>query len=127
MAARKTAARKATSRKKTARKAPRKKASARKGARKKATPKRTQKSLATELPKSFAAFRREFNRDLTALEREVEAAGKATRRRLTRLVREASHQLGHLEAKGSSEWKKLSNQATRDVERTVRRVKKALS
>jgi hypothetical protein len=123
MAARKTAARKKTARKKTtARKAPRKKTGARKQARK--TP---QKSLATELPKSFAAFRKELNRDLTALEREVEAAGKDTRRRLTRLVREASHHLGHIEARGASEWKKLSAQATRDVERTMRRVKKAIS
>jgi len=128
MAARKKAARKATTRKKTTRKAPRKKTTARKGTRKKvARKKATPKSLATELPKSFAAFRRELNRDLTKLEREVEAARKDTRRKLTRLVREASQQLGHLEAKGASEWKKLSKQASRDVEKMVSRVKKALS
>jgi hypothetical protein len=80
--------------------------------------------VGAELPKSLKAFGRQLRRDLTALEKQIEIARKDTRRSLARIVRDASHQLGVLEARGEREWRSLSRSAKRDVERIVKRVQK---
>jgi hypothetical protein len=49
------------------------------------------------------------------------------RRKLTRTVREASHQLGALEARGQKEWRALSKKARKEVEQTFKRVRKFTS
>ena len=122
MAARK-ATRKAATKKKTARKKTVRKKTARK---KKAARKKKGVSLVgSELPKSLKAFGRQLRRDLTALEKQIEIASKDTRRSLARVVRDASHQLGALEARGERGWRARSRAAERDVERIVKRVKKA--
>ncbi|MCP5042201.1 MAG: hypothetical protein GY944_14340 [bacterium] len=117
------AARKAT------RKKAKKKAAKRKSARKKAgAKKRARKAkvdlVGKELPRSLKAFGKQLRRDLTAVEKQIEVAGKDTRRSLARIVRDASHQLGTLEARGEREWRKLSRNAKKDVERVVKRVQK---
>ena len=117
MAAKKKATRKATGKKKTAR---RKTASKKKGTR------RVRIDLVgSELPKSLKAFGRQLRRDLNAIEKQIEIARKDARRSLARVVRDASHQLGVLEARGQREWRSLSRNAQRDVDRIVKRVREA--
>jgi len=124
MAAKKKATKKKSSKKKAAKKKGTKKKSAKKKtARKKK--KTTAKKLAGNLPKSLTAFGKELRRDLNAIEREIESAGRDARRGLTRVMRDASHQLGVLEARGQKEWRNISKKAQTEIERTVKRVKRA--
>jgi hypothetical protein len=126
MAARKTTRKAAVKKKATKKKASKKKAAKKKTARKKKAAKRSRiEFIGDELPKSLKAFGRQLRRDLTAVEKQIEVCGKDTRRSLARIVRDASHQLGTLEARGQREWRTLSRNAKRDVERVVRRVQKA--
>ena len=129
-ATRKAAAKKAskkTARKKSApKRAAKKKAARKKSARKKKAAKRSRIDLVgSELPKSLKAFGRQIRRDLNAIEKQIEIAQKGTRRSLTRIVRDVSHQLGVLEARGEREWRSLSRTAKRDAERVARRARKA--
>jgi len=115
---------------KSTRKVAVKKKATKKSARKKtATKKRAKRSamdfVGADLPKSLKAFGRQCRRDLTAIEKQIEIAGRDTRRSLARIVRDVSHQLGTLEARGEREWRALSRSAKRDIERVIRRVKKA--
>ena len=111
-------------------KAPRKATAKKKSARKKTASggKASRRSgidfVGAALPRSLKAFGRQLRRDLTALEKQIEIARKDTRRSLARIVRDASHQLGVLEARGEREWRSLSRSAKRDVERIVKRVQK---
>jgi len=128
-------ARQATTRKKaTAKKATAKKATAKKTTRKKTAKKTVAKKkrrisaaslLGEELPKSLKALSTQLRRDLNAIEKQIESAGKDTRRSLTRVVRDASHHLGVLEARGQQEWRKMSRRARNEVERTIQRVRTA--
>ena len=112
-------------------KAVRKKTASGKAPRKKAVKKKTgggrsgSELIGIELPKSLKAFGSQLRRDLTAIEKQIEIAGKDTRRSLARIVRDASHQLGALEARGEREWRSRSRAAQRDIERIVKRVRKA--
>ncbi len=131
MAARKST-RKAAVKKKATKKSARKKTAPKKATRKKAAKKKTSRRstidlVGSELPKSLKAFGRQCRRDLSAIENQIEIAGKDTRRSLTRIVRDVSHQLGTFEARGEREWRKLSRNAKRDIERVIRRVRKATS
>jgi hypothetical protein len=122
MTAKKTAKKKTTKKKAT-----KKKAATKKRAKKKATKKKTLSSaFGSELPKSLRQFGAQIRRDLNKVEKQVESAGRNARRSLTRLVREASHQLGALEARGEREWKKRSRKAEKDIQRIVKRVKEAI-
>ncbi len=118
----------------TRKKATRKKATAKKTTRKKAAKKTTRKKagriaasdlLGAELPKSLKALSRQLRRDLNAIEKQIETARKETRRSLTRIVRDASHHLGTLEARGQKEWRKMSSRARNEVEHTIKRVRRA--
>ena len=116
------AARKKTARKKTARRKV-----AKKTARKKTTRKKTSSRsiLGDELPKSLKAFGAQLRRDMNAVERQIESASRASRRSLARVVRDASHQLGHLEARGQKEWHALSKRTEAEARKTLRKVRKA--
>jgi len=118
----------------TPKKVARKKATTKKTTRKKAAKKTARKKigriaasdvLGAELPKSLKALSRQLRRDLNAVEKQIETARKETRRSLTRVVRDASHHLGTLEARGQKEWRKMSSRARLEVERTLERVKRA--
>ena len=125
MTARQTTTRVKTTRKKaTAKKTTRKKA-AKKTGRKKVGRIAASDLLGAELPKSLKALSSQLRRDLNAIEKQIETAGVETRRSLTRVVRDASHHLGTLEARGQKEWRKMSTRARNEVERTLKRVKRA--
>ena len=118
----------------TPKKVARKKATTKKTTRKKAAKKTARKKIGriaasdvfgAELPKSLKALSRQLRRDLNAIEKQIETARKETRRSLTRVVRDASHHLGTLEARGQKEWRKMSSRARLEVERTLERVKRA--
>jgi hypothetical protein len=122
MAVRKSATKKATKK----RVAKKKGATPKKKARKKNAKKSIGDSLiGANLPKSLSAFGRQLRRDLNAIEKQIEIAGKDTRRSLTRIVRDASHQLGALEARGEREWRNLSRAAEKDIAKITKRIRKA--
>ena len=125
MTARKKTTRKKTTRKKTARKKTTRKKAARKPSRGKAVRKKAADLLGEELPKSLKALSRQVRRDLNAIEKQIETARAGTRRSLTGVVRDASHQLGALEARGQKEWRAMSARARNKVERTVKRARRA--
>ncbi len=135
MTARQTTTRKKTTRKKAAASTTtRKKSTAKTATRKKAAKTTAKKKiggiaasdlLGADLPKSLKALSRQLRRDLNRIEKQIETAGRETRRSLTRVVRDASHHLGTLEARGQTEWRKMSARARSEVERTLKRVKRA--
>jgi hypothetical protein len=81
-----------TARKKTA--------TRKKTTRRKTTARTALARLEAEMPKSLREFRGRVSKQLGQLEKDIERAGIQTRRRAAKLIREASHQLGRLEAKG---------------------------
>ena len=101
-------------RKKTARKATRRAASART-----ALPR-------LELPRNLQEFRKRIETQLNALERDVSRARTETRRRAARLIREASHQLGRLEARGETGWRQLAESYRKDLVRLLGRLERAI-
>ena len=111
-AARKKAARKKTGRKKAARK-------------KKARARKSTSLLGDRLPKSLKAFAKELRKDLNSIERQIESAGKDGRKRLSRVLRDVSHQLGALEARGEKEWRSMSKSVEREVEKALKSARKA--
>ena len=107
-----------------------------KAAKKRAAPKKTARKkkakksggasiLGVDLPKSLSAYGRLLRRDLNAIEKQIEIARKDTRRGLTRIMRDASHQLGALEARGEREWRNRSKAVEKDVAKLIKRVRKA--
>ena len=151
-ATRKTASRKKTARKKTARKSPtRKKAARKKTARKKASTRRTtsrkktaRKSIAAkasasrtpasalarleaELPKNLRDYGKQVRRQLNLIERQIEQAQKQTPRRWARLIRDASHQLGRLEALGERNFRKLTTPYRKEAARLLRQLERAVA
>src|SRR3990172_461615 len=101
-------------RKKTARKATRRAASARS-----ALPR-------LELPRNLQEFRKRIETQLNALERDVSRARTETRRRAARLIREASHQLGRLEARGETGWRQLAESYRKELVRLLGRLERAI-
>jgi hypothetical protein len=119
------AARKKTTRKKTTRKKTTRRKSVGKTTRRKSVRKKAAELLGEELPKSLKALSRQLRRDFNAIEKQLDTAKAGTRRSLSRVVRDASHQLGKLEARGQKEWRAMSTRARNEVQRTVKRVRRA--
>lgn len=100
-------------------------------ARKKTTRKATRASARSalprlELPRNLQDFRKRIETQLNALERDVARARTETRRRAARLIREASHQLGRLEAKGETGWRQLAESYRKELVRLLERIERAL-
>jgi hypothetical protein len=130
MAARKTSGRKTSSRKTSSRKAGARKASARKGgARRKAgTGGRLGAALSRlELPPTLRDYADQVGRRLDRLEREATRTSTEVRRRAARLIREASHQLGRLEAKGEAGWRRLTRPYRRQLVDLLGRLEQAVA
>lgn len=82
--------------------------------------------LERELPSNLRAYSRQVRRQLNDLEKQIEKAGTQYRRRLARLIRDASHQLGRLEAHGESGWRKLAAPYRKDAQRLLKRLESAV-
>lgn len=125
MAARKTSGRKASSRKTGARKASARKSGARKRT---ATGGRLGAALSRiELPPTLRDYAGQVRHRLDGLEREVTRTSTDVRRRAARLIREASHQLGRLEAKGEAGWRRLTRPYRRQLVDLLGRLEKAVA
>jgi hypothetical protein len=101
-------------------------------ARKKTTRKATRASVRgalprLELPRNLQEFRKRIETQLNALERDVSRARTETRRRAARLIREASHQLGRLEARGETGWRQLAESYRKELVRLLERLERALA
>ncbi len=131
MTARTASRKKATRKKATRKKATRRAAAGRKTTRKKVTRKKAVRGraaalLGERLPASVGALTRQLRADLNTIEKQIQSAGKDTRRGLTRVMRDASHQLGVLEARGQKGWRTMSRKMRSDVERIVKWVQQAV-
>jgi hypothetical protein len=80
-----------------------------------------------ELPRNLQDFRKRIETQLNALERDAARARTETRRRAARLIREASRQLGRLEAKGESGWRQLAESYRKELVRLLERIERALA
>jgi hypothetical protein len=82
--------------------------------------------LQHELPPTLRDFSRRMSRGLSHLEKRIEHDGRIARRQATRMLREASHRLGQLEAQGEREWRKQSLRARRAAVRLLRQIERNL-
>jgi len=82
--------------------------------------------LELELPDSLRDFGRQVRRRVTQLEKEAARLREDASRRATRLVREASHRLGWLEAEGEAGWRELTDRSRRDLANLLRRLERAV-
>ena len=73
-----------------------------------------------ELPPNLREFSRQVRRGLSDLEKEVARAQANPRREATRLLREASHTLGRLEAEGERRFRKLAGPEIEAFKRELR-------
>jgi len=91
-------------------------------AKKKATRKSASKSARggmPDLPRTLQEYNDAVERMLNRLEREIEGAFPTARRRLARMLRDASRELGRLEARGERAWKRSAGAATRESQRVL--------
>jgi hypothetical protein len=88
--------------------------------------KSTVQRIEEELPPELRPYARRMRQGLSRLEKQLASAQEGARRRWARLLREASHQLGRVEALGEREWRKRSTQARRDAVKLLRRLEKAI-
>jgi hypothetical protein len=110
--------------KKTRKSGTRKKTARKRAAAKKRTPALIQ--LEAELPPTLRDFSRRVRRGLARLEKRIEKDRADARRRGMRMLREASHRLGHFEAQGEREWRRQSLRARRATVQLLRRLERAV-
>jgi hypothetical protein len=82
--------------------------------------------LQGELPPTLRAFSQRMSRSLSGLEKKIEQEGRIARRRGTRMLRQASHRLGQLEAQGEREWRRQSLRARHAAVRLLRQLERSL-
>jgi DNA anti-recombination protein RmuC len=80
-----------------------------------------------QLPPTLRDYARQVRQQLDRLERDLTRAQADVRRRAARLLREASHQLGRLEADGEAGWRRLAAPYRRRLVDLVNRLEKALA
>ena len=88
--------------------------------------KSTVQRIEEELPPELRQYARRMRQGLSRLEKQLVSAQEGARRRWAHLLREASHQLGRIEALGEREWRKRTTQARRDAVKLLRRLEKAI-
>jgi hypothetical protein len=91
---------------------------------------RTRAALARiegDLPPSLREYAKRVRGQLNELEKDIARAQLATRRRAARLLREASQELGRLEAKGEANWRKLTTPYRRQAVKMLQKLEKAVA
>lgn len=83
--------------------------------------------LEDELPSSLKAYAHRFRRGLTRLEKDLVKQELSARRKAARLLREASHELGKLEARGEREFKRRATKARKDADRVLKKLERAIN
>ena len=82
--------------------------------------------LEADLSPTLRDFSRRVRRGLANLEKRIEQDGREARKRGARMLREASHQLGQLEARGEREWRRQSLRTRRATALMLRRLERAI-
>jgi len=101
---------------------------ARKRTPKKTMPRRkTAAQTAKTLPQAFADYVDQAHTLLDRIEREIVKAGTRTRREAARRLREASHELGRIEARGEREWRRLSKRARGEAVRLLENLRATIA
>ena len=80
-----------------------------------------------ELPTTLRDYAAQLRRRLDQLESELNKAQADVRRGAARLLREASQQLGKLEARGEAGWRGLAAPYRRELASLLRRLEQALA
>jgi hypothetical protein len=80
-----------------------------------------------ELPANLRDYGKHVRKQLNALERDLERAIPQARRRTAKLIREASHNLGAMEARGEKAWRQRAGQITKDAQKLLRKLEKAVA
>jgi hypothetical protein len=80
-----------------------------------------------ELPPTLQAYSKQVQKRLVLLEKEIERAQTEARRRAARLLRNASHELGRLEAGGEQGWRKLASDAQKQAIKLLAQLEKAIA
>ena len=83
--------------------------------------------LTRELPPTLQEFSKQVRRRLNQLEAEIAKAQAAYRKQAARLLRTASHRLGHLEAQGEGAWRRLAEPARKEVVRLISQLEQAIA
>jgi hypothetical protein len=83
--------------------------------------------LEFELPETLRDYASQLRKRLDRLEAELARARAGMRRRAVRLLREASQQLGRLEAEGEAGWRRLAEPYRRELVALLRRLERALA
>ena len=123
MAARKQAMKKTASRKRATRKQPVQQATRSQATRRG----RAFARLERDLPASLRQYAKQVAGRLNSLERQIGRTRQTARRGATRLLREASRELGKLEAKGEAGWRKLTTSTRRQAVRLLHRLEDAVA
>jgi hypothetical protein len=79
-----------------------------------------------ELPAELRGYVKRVRQGLSRLERQIETAQRDARKRFARLLREVSHQLGSIEARGEREWRARTARARHDAVKLLRRLETSL-
>jgi hypothetical protein len=82
--------------------------------------------LEADLPPTLRDFSRRVRRSLLQLEKRIEHDSRDRRRQAARMMREASHRLGHLEAQGEREWRRQTLRARRATVALLRRLERTV-
>jgi len=80
-----------------------------------------------ELPATLRDYVAQLRKRLDQLERELARAQADVRRGAARLLREASQQLGKLEARGEAGWRGLAAPYRRELASLLRRLEQAVA
>ena len=80
-----------------------------------------------EVPSTFRAYAQQLRRRLDQLEGELARARADVRQGAARLLREASQQLGKLEARGEAGWRGLAEPYRRELANLLRRLEQMLA
>jgi hypothetical protein len=83
--------------------------------------------LESDLPPNLREYTKRVRVQLNQLEKQIARTQLATRRRAARLLREASVELGRLEAKGEANWRRLTTPYRRQAVKLLQRLEKAVA
>lgn len=80
-----------------------------------------------ELPPTLRAYQQQVQKRLEKLEKEIARAQTEARRQAARLLRNASRELGRLEAGGEQGWRRLAKDAQKQALRLLAQLEKAIA
>ena len=83
--------------------------------------------IEAELPRNLRDYVKQVETQLNRLEKRIEKAGASARKQATRLLREASKQIGSVEARGEAAWGRLTAPYRKDAVKLLDRLEAAIA